>query len=70
MTRKVEFEVRESDGLIVVREPFTRFFAIYSKHFDQPKLVLRRCSPTKDHALIEGSRQAANDKARELGWIV
>jgi len=51
-------------------EPTTGFYAIYSKPADPPQLILHRRRPTKDHALIARARQAANDKARELGWIM
>jgi hypothetical protein len=36
----------------------------------EPQLKLRRRTDTNDHALLARSWQAANDKARELGWIV
>ena len=46
------------------------FYAAYAKSSDGPQLVLRRRTETNDHALLARSWQAANDKARELGWIV
>ena len=46
------------------------FYAAYAKSSDAPQLVLRRRTETNDHALLARSWQAANDKARELGWIV
>ena len=64
-----EFQVGVLDGLIIVTDPETQFYAIYSKHSDQPQLILKRRRPTKDHELLAGSWQAANAKARELGWI-
>jgi hypothetical protein len=64
------FEVGVQDDLIIVRDPATRFYAIYSKASDQPQLILKRRRPTKDHALLTSAWQAAVDKAREIGWIV
>jgi hypothetical protein len=64
------FEVDVEGDTIVVWDPVTHFYAIYSKPSDEPQLILKRRRPTKDHALLARSWQAANDKARELGWIV
>jgi len=36
----------------------------------RPRLVLRRRSDTDDYELLAQAWKAANDKARELGWIV
>jgi hypothetical protein len=58
------------DDLIVVRSPASGFFAIYSKPADPPQLVLVRRFPSKDEELLAQAWQAANEKARELGWIV
>ena len=68
------------DGdLIVVMDPATRYYAIYSRPADRAEmpahghaqhLTLLRRRPTKDRALLAAAYQAANDKARELGWIV
>ena len=68
-TGQPKFEVGVSGDLIIVREPATLFYAIFSKSPDQPQLVLKRRRPTKDRALVAGARKAANAKARELGWI-
>jgi hypothetical protein len=46
------------------------FYAAYATSSDAPQLVLRRRIETNDHALLARAWQAANDKARELGWIV
>jgi hypothetical protein len=67
---KVEFQVGVRDSLLVVIDPASRFYAIYSKPPDQPRLVLERRRPTKDHKIVARARRAANTKARELGWIV
>jgi hypothetical protein len=68
------------DGdLIVVTDPSTRYYAIYSRpseraemlaHGHTQHLTLLRRRPTKDRALLAAAYQAANAKARELGWIV
>jgi hypothetical protein len=46
------------------------FYAVYYKPTNQPRLILRRRSETEDHEILARTWQAANDKARELGWIV
>ena len=46
------------------------FYAAYTKSSDAPQLILRRRTETNDHELLAQAWQAANDKARELGWIV
>jgi hypothetical protein len=46
------------------------FFAAYAKPSSAPQLILRRRTEADDHALLAQAWQAANDKARELGWIV
>ena len=68
------------DGdLIVVTDPSTRYYAIYSRRSERAEmlahghtqhLTLLRRRPTKDRALLAAAYQAANAKARELGWIV
>jgi hypothetical protein len=35
-----------------------------------PQLIVKRRTDTNDHELIAQAWQAANDKAREFGWIV
>ena len=46
------------------------FFAVYYKPAGQPQLILRQRTRTDDHELLARVWKAANDKARELGWIV
>ena len=58
------------DGLLVVTEERSAFFAVYERRTDRPELVLVRRSPTADHELLAAAFQAAVSKARELGWIV
>jgi hypothetical protein len=62
------FQVQEMDGDLVVTSG--DFRAVYYKPSDHPQLVLRSRTITDDHALLAQAWQAANDKARELGWIV
>ena len=57
------------DGLLVVTEERSAFFAMYEMRTDRPQLALVRRSPTADHELLAAAFQAAVKKARELGWI-
>ena len=66
---KFAVDVRD-DGLLVVTEERSAFFAMYEERTDRPELVLVRRSPTADHELLAAAFQAAVSKARELGWIV
>lgn len=67
----------ELDGdIIVVMDPVTKYYALYTKasddtkhHFHAPHLTLLRRRPTKDHSIVALGHQAAATKARELGWI-
>ena len=63
-----EFEVEERRGDIIVKA--AGFLAVYFKPSNKPQLVLKRRSETDDHELLARAWQAANTKARELGWIV
>ena len=63
-------QVEERDGEIIVMRSDALFIATYSKRANEPQLILRRRTPTNDHALLAAAWKAANDKARELGWIV
>jgi len=62
--------VHVSDGEIVVEHPLTGFAAVYHKPPDQPQLLLKRCTNTDDYELLAHVWEAANTKARELGWMV
>ena len=64
------FQVEERDGEIIVMQASPLFIATYYRKSDEPQLILRRRTPTHDHALIARALRAANDTARELGWIV
>ena len=46
------------------------FYATYYKAHGQPQLILRERTKTDDQELVAEAMKAANDKARELGWIV
>ena len=67
---KFEFRVGVHDGLIVVLELSSHFYAVYGMSQGQRRLLLERRRPTKDQQLVAKARHAANAKARELGWIV
>jgi hypothetical protein len=65
-----EFQIEVHGDLIVVTQPAMQFFAVYTKPNNQPQLILKRRTDTDDHVLLAQVWQAANAKARELGWIV
>jgi hypothetical protein len=67
---KFEFRIGVYDGLIVVTEPTSHFYAVYGKPQGQRRLILERRRPTKDQRLVAQARKTANAKARELGWIL
>jgi hypothetical protein len=49
--------------------PGDDFCAVYHKP-TQPQLILKRRTQTDDYVVLARAWQAANAKARELGWIV
>ncbi|MGH6826497.1 hypothetical protein [Methyloceanibacter sp.] len=58
------------DGdLIIVCAPETQFIAIYARPSAMPQLILRKRTEGDDYELFARAWQAANTKARELGWI-
>ena len=63
-------EVMVQGGTIIVTLPSSRFRAVYYKPHGQPQLILRERTKTDDYDLLSEAWKAANDKARELGWIV
>ena len=65
-----ELQVEVRGDLIIVTHPATQFFAVYVKPNNRPDLVLKRRTDTGDNVLLLQVWQAANAKARELGWIV
>jgi hypothetical protein len=62
-----EFVVEERWGEIVIRS--AGFRAVYVKSSSRQQLVLKGRSETDDYQLLTRAWQAANAKARELGWI-
>jgi hypothetical protein len=66
-TSELHAEVRGE--VIVVTEPETGFYALYTKPSDEPQLKAQYM-PLGTRQFKAPAWQAANDKARELGWIV
>jgi hypothetical protein len=62
------FVIVTGDEIVVTSD--TGFRAAYCRRPHHPKLIVRRRTDTDDHEMIAQAWQAANDKARELGWIV
>lgn len=58
----------KGDEIIVTSS--TGFRAAYLKRPNHPRLIVWRRTETEDEDLLAKAWQAANDKARELGWIV
>jgi hypothetical protein len=61
------FVMVQGDEIIVTST--TGFRAAYFKRPYHPQLVLRRSTQTDDQELLARAWEAANEKARELGWI-
>jgi hypothetical protein len=61
------FVMVQGDEIIVTSE--TGFRVEYWKRPNHSQLKVRRCTETENHELLEKAWQAANAKARELGWI-
>jgi hypothetical protein len=61
---------RKLSGRCVVMRHLPEFIAVYAIAPDEPQLKLQNRSKRDDHALLAQAWQAANDEARELGWIV
>jgi hypothetical protein len=64
---EIDFHVEVRGDLLIITAVATQFYAIYAKP-SQPQLILRSPSPGVDE-LLGCAWQAANTKARELGWI-
>jgi hypothetical protein len=62
------FVVVQGHEIIVTTE--TGFRAEYWKRPNHSQLKLRRCTDGENHQLLAQAWQAANSRARELGWIV
>jgi hypothetical protein len=59
---------------IVVTKPPSSFLIAYRKSHDEPRIVMTRssmgrASPSAMHSFSAAAVQAANAKARELGWV-
>jgi hypothetical protein len=65
---EVQCVVRE--GELIVSLSSDEFCAVYLKPTNQPQLILKRRTQTDDYVVLARAWQAANDKARELGWIM
>jgi hypothetical protein len=59
-------EVRGNEIIVITAD----FRAVYCKAKDRAQLVMHGPTATEDYELLARVWQAANDKARELGWIV
>ena len=68
--QKWKFEIVVDGSTVILTHPGAKFRAVYSKQHRQPQLLLRERSRTDDYELLAEAWKAANDKARELGWIV
>ena len=74
---KADLRVQVIDDEIIVTRPGSSYAVTYYKPEDSPQLLAKRIA---DHDDLRGSMTAAeflahawrlaNDKARELGWIV
>ena len=85
-TQSDRLEVSVRGNVILVRELHSLYYAFYAKPVshsalrkdsfaafapgDRPQLSMLRRKPITDLDLIARARQAAEKKARELGWIV
>ena len=69
--RSLHVEVRDDE--IIVTQSGSKFRAVYHsvhhKPEDQPQLIVKG-TPRGNYDFLAQAWQAANDKARELGWIV
>ena len=65
-----DLDVDMTGDCIVVAEPESGFVAIYHRPTREPWLKLKQRTLTTDQAFYARAFKAANDKARELGWIV
>ena len=66
---RTRFNAVEKDGEITITSRDGKFKASYYKPAGQPQLILLEQSKTDDYELLADAWKAANDKARELGWI-
>jgi hypothetical protein len=66
---KTDLAIEVRDDEIIVTQPGSEFLAIYYIPEDESRLVAR-AMPIGTHEFKARAWRAANDKARELGWIV
>jgi len=64
------FDVTVCDRDIVVSNAPAGVTGVYPKSAGEPQLILRQRTRRDDYELVADAWQAANTKARELGWIV
>ena len=74
--RKQKVVVRVAGNKIIVTLPGTNFNGTYERSSDGPGLVVRSFGGRRDEGdkvklpvFLASAWTAANDKARELGWI-
>ena len=60
--------VEVSGDEIIVTQRGSKFRVVYRKSDDQPQLLVKG-TPNGNYNFLARAWQAANDKARELGWI-
>jgi hypothetical protein len=65
-----ELQVEVQGENLFVSLPDSGFRAVYYKPAGQQQLTLRQRPEIDDYELLLQAWEAANDKARELGWIV
>ena len=75
MAQTVRLRVEVEDDDIVVTLPGTTFRVIYRKPYEAPGLVAFGVRDDEDAGIsqidfLARAWRVANDKARELGWIV
>ena len=63
----LQVEVRDDE--IIVTQSGSKFRAVYHKPEDQPQLIAKG-TPHGNYDFLAQAWQAANERARELGWIV
>ena len=56
------------DDEIIVTQAGSNFSAVYYKPQDEPQLIAKG-TPSGSYKFLARAWQAANDKARELGWM-
>ncbi|MGC2410890.1 MAG: hypothetical protein WA441_13070 [Methyloceanibacter sp.] len=64
-----DLEPTPPGGHGVITAPGDRFVAVYHKHEREPQLIAKG-APTGTREFKTRAWGAADDKARELGWIV